>query len=333
MKKLILLFSLFALHASAQRTIHVSVTGNDHNPGTKKQPLRTISAAAILTRPGDVVMVHQGIYREYVDPSTGGISDKKRITYEAAPGEQVEISGAEPVKNWQKVSGDVWKVVLPTSFFGSFNPYSDLIHGDWFNARGRQHHTGAVYLNGDWLSEAAKFDDIFQLVAAIPLWYAKVDGAATTIWAQFKNVDPNTQNVEINVRKTVFYPSKEGINYITVRGFKLTRAATPWAPPTAEQIGLIGTHWSKGWIIENDTISYSRCSGISLGKYGDEWDNKAESAEGYVGTINRAGTHGWSGGNIGHHIVRNNVISHCEQAGIVGSLGCIYSVITGNEII
>ena len=37
-----------------------------------------------------------------------------------------------------------------------------------------------------------------------------------------------------------------------MRGFTLEHAATNWAPPTAEQIGLIGTHWSKGWIIENN---------------------------------------------------------------------------------
>ncbi|HTK22219.1 MAG TPA: hypothetical protein VL442_22020, partial [Mucilaginibacter sp.] len=300
--------------------------------GTKKKPLRSINAAAVLAHPGDVVMVHKGIYRERVDPQMGGVSDKKRIIYEAAPEEDVEISGAEQVKNWQKVSGDTWKVTLPNSFFGSFNPYNDLIHGDWFNGKGRQHHTGAVYLNGDWLDEAANFEDVLQATPTVSLWYAKVDDNTTTIWAQFKDTDPNIQNVEINVRKTVFYPSKEGINYITVRGFKLTKAATPWAPPTAEQMGLIGTHWSKGWIIENNTVSYSRCSGISLGKYGDEWDNKAQSAEGYVGTINRAEEHGWNGDNIGHNIVRNNVIAHCEQAGIVGSLGCIFSVVTGNEI-
>jgi len=34
------------------------------------------------------------------------------------------------------VQGDVWKAVLPNSFFGSFNPYSDTIHGDWFNPLG-----------------------------------------------------------------------------------------------------------------------------------------------------------------------------------------------------
>lgn len=31
-------------------------------------------------------------------------------------------------------------------------------------------------------------------------------------------------------------------------------------------------------------------------------------------------------------MVRDNEISHCEQAGIVGSLGCSFSRVTGNTI-
>ena len=166
-----------------------------------------------------------------------------------------------------------------------------------------------------------------------PLWFAQVESDTTTIWAQFKGVDPNQQRTEINVRQTVFYPEKTGIDYITVRGFDLCQAATPWAPPTAEQIGIIGPHWSKGWIIEYNHIHHSICCGVSLGKYGDQWDNtSANSAEGYVKTIERALQSGWSKEKIGHHIVRNNIISHCEQTGIVGSLGPVFSTVTGNTI-
>jgi alpha-N-arabinofuranosidase len=311
---------------------HVAPTGNDANPGTQAAPLRTIQRAANLAQPGDVITVHEGVYRERISPPRGGESDTKRIVYQAAPGEKVEIKGSEVVKNWVKVQDDVWKVTLPNSFFGSFNPYSDLIHGDWFNPKGRQHHTGAVYLNGDWLTEAAKLDDVLKPTATTPLWFGQVDKENTTIRAQFKGVNPNEQPVEINVRRAVFYPEKPGMNYITVRGFTLRNAATPWAPPTAEQVGLIGTHWSKGWIIENNTISHSLCSAVALGKYGDEWDNRAESAEGYVGTINRALKNGWNKETIGQHIVRNNHISHCEQTGVVGSLGCSFSIVTGNTI-
>jgi alpha-N-arabinofuranosidase len=312
---------------------HVARNGNDANPGTRTAPVRTIQRAANLAQPGDVITVHEGVYRERISPPRGGESDTKRIVYQAAPGEKVEIKGSEVVENWVKLQDDVWKVTLPNSFFGSFNPYSDLIHGDWFDPRGRRHHTGAVYLDGDWLTEAAKPGDVLKPAATTPLWFGQVDKENTTIWAQFKGVNPNEQRVEINVRRTVFYPEKTGINYLTVRGLIMRHAATPWAPPTAEQVGLIGTHWSKGWIIENNVISHSTCSGIALGKHGDQWDNtSANSAEGYVKTIERGLRNGWNKETIGHHIVRNNTISHCEQAGIVGSLGPIFSVVTGNTI-
>ncbi len=335
--KNILAFLLLATAASAAE-YHVSVNGSDKNDGSAGRPFRTISAAAHVAQPGDVITVHEGTYRERVAPPRGGASDDRRIVYQAAPGEKVEIKGSEVVKNWVKVQADVWKVTLPNAFFGKFNPYSDLIRGDWFNAKGREHHTGAVYLNGEWLIEAAKLDEVLKPMPDkpdAPLWFAHVDKENTTIWAQFKGVNPNEHLVEINVRQTVFYPEKPGINYITVRGFTMRHAATPWAPPTAEQIGLIGTHWSKGWVIENNVISHSICSGIALGKHGDEFDNtSANTAEGYVKTIERAHAFSipWTKENIGHHLVRNNVISHCEQAGIVGSLGAIFSTITDNHI-
>ena len=319
-------------HPLSAREYHVSVSGSDANEGSAARPFKTISAAALRAQPGDVITVHEGIYRECINPPRGGKSDRKRIVYQAAKGEKVEIKGSEIVTNWVNVQDDAWKIILPNSFFGRFNPYNDLIHGDWFSPKGRQHHTGAVYLNGDWLAEAAQLNDVLKPTNNTPLWFGQVDAENTTIWAQFKGIDPNAQSVEINVRQTVFYPEKTGVNYLTLRGFTLENAATPWAPPTAEQIGLIGTHWSKGWIIENNVIRYSRCSGIALGKYGDAWDNKSQSADGYNMTIKRALTNGWSRANIGHHLVRSNSISHCEQTGIVGSLGCAFSTITGNVI-
>ena len=312
---------------------HVSPAGLDTNPGTVSSPFKTISAAAAVARPGDVITVHEGVYRERVNPPRGGTSESKRIVYRAAKGDKVVIKGSEAVKGWENAGNDTWKVVLANSFFGDFNPYSDLIRGDWFNPKKREHHTGAVYLNGHWLTEAARHEDVLQPAGESPLWFAAVDEKNTTIWAQFKGVDPNKENVEINVRRSVFYPEKPGMNYITVRGFTLEHAATPWAPPTAEQIGLIGTHWSKGWVIENNIIRYSVCVGVTLGKHGDKFDNtSANSAEGYVKTIERGLANGWSKENIGHHIVRNNHISNCEQAGIVGSLGPVFCEVTDNTI-
>lgn len=288
--------------------------------------------------PGDVVTVHEGIYRERINPPRGGTSDEQRIVYQAALNEEVVIKGSESVSGWCHIQNDTWELILPDGYFGEFNPFKDRIRGDWYIRKDRTLHTGAVYLNGHWLTEAASLEDVMLPAGVEPLWFTPSESAAeetdtTTIWAQFNDINPNQADVEINVRQSVFYPQQTGVNFITVRGFTMMHAATNWAPPTAEQIGLIGTHWSKGWVIEDNDIRYSTCTGVTLGKHGDQWDNtSANSAEGYVKTIERGLENGWSQENIGHHVVRNNSISHCEQAGIVGSLGAAFSTISGNTI-
>lgn len=59
-----------------------------------------------------------------------------------------------------------------------------------------------------------------------------------------------------------------GVHFITVQGFELCHAATPWAPPTAAQFGIIGPYWARGWIIEDNHIHdihrYNRFSGAEI---------------------------------------------------------------------
>jgi hypothetical protein len=312
------------------REWHVSVKGSDRNDASASKPLKTISAAAQIAQPGDVITVHQGTYRERVNPPRGGLSDSERIVYQAAKGEQVVIKGSEVITGWKQVRDGVWKVEIPNAFFANYNPYKDLISGDWFNPRGRDHHPGEVYLNGNALFEDVSLDKINE--PGKKNWYCQSDEQYTYIWANFDGLNPNEQLVEINVRPTCFYPDKPGRNYITVRGFQMSQAATQWAAPTAEQIGLIGTHWSKGWIIENNRISDSKCVGITLGKNRESGHNKLESADGYNKVVKIALENGWSKENIGSHIVRNNTIYNCGAAGICGSMGGAFSQVTGNHI-
>jgi hypothetical protein len=117
----------------------------------------------------------------------------------------------------------------------------------------------------------------------------------------------------------------------------MSQAATQWAPPSAEQVGIIGTHWSKGWIIRNCTIHDSKCSGITLGKDRrsghNGWKPGTSGADHYNRIVVKAleGS-GWSMENIGGHQVSDNTIYNCEQTGICGSLGAINSVVEGNHI-
>jgi alpha-N-arabinofuranosidase len=252
---------------AGRRQFHVAVHGNDAREGRVSHPLRTISAAAVRAQAGDVITVHEGIYPERITPPRGGTSDANRIVYQAAPGERVVISGAEVINGWVRLQGDTWKVTIPNRVFGNLNPYSDVVHGDWFNPNGGVHHTGAVYLNGDWFAEAAKLEDVFQKIDGAPLWFGDVSSDTTTLWAQFRGVDPNEKQTEINVRQTVFYPEKTGVDYITVRGSILRQAATPWAPPTAEQIGGNRHALEQGLDHREQPGQLLHCSGIALGKY------------------------------------------------------------------
>jgi alpha-N-arabinofuranosidase len=332
MKKIIFTVYLLLVGLSLSAAeYHVAKTGADTNTGLKGSPFLTIRKAAEVAQPGDVITVHEGIYREEVNPPRGGLSDQQRITYQAAEGETVSIRGSEIVTGWIK-EGEVWKTEIPNSLFGNFNPFADVISGDWFKDKGRDHHTSCVYLDEEWLFEAASREEVPK--AKWPMaYFAEVGDNVTTVWAVFDGKDPNKGVTEVNVRQTVFYPRKPFTNYITVRGFDLRHAAPKWAPPTAEQMGLIGTHWSKGWIIEDNTITHSINAGISLGKYGDEFDNVAGTARAYLDSIDRARSEmKWNKENIGGHLVRNNEISYCEQVGIVGSMGASFSQIIGNHI-
>jgi len=461
------------------KEFHVSVNGNDGNDGSQGKPFKTIMAAANKALPGDVITVHAGIYRELIAPPRGGDSDNKRIVYQAAKGENVVITGSEPVRGWEKLQGDTWKLTLPNSFFGKINPFDEQIYGSWYHGNGKPNHTGSVYLNGKRIRETFSLDEVTKPAGEQPLWYTEAEGnggpilmnfewiqpvggkqmtsmqasvengdqaicasvldrwpfgylkngsilhfdgvdfgngtdtlsfqaatfakggtvemhlknpegellgsslvtntcdwekfavfnlkmsrklsgkqdvcfvikapalksdGTTTIWAQFPGgIDPNKTSVEVSVRPQVFYPSKTGINYITVRGFTLENAATNWASPSAEQPGLIGPRWAKGWVIENNIIRNSRCSGISLGRptFGHSHHyqklppkiypepNGGQTEKQLLDYFENAS---WTKEEAGFHIVRNNQIYECGQAGIVGCSGGAFSLIENNDV-
>ncbi|WP_263418166.1 right-handed parallel beta-helix repeat-containing protein [Terriglobus albidus] len=80
----------------------------DSGPGTKEHPFRTIDHAAQVLQPSEQVIIASGVYREAIRPARGGTSPDAMISYEAAPGADVVVSGAVVTAGWQPSEG--WNI-------------------------------------------------------------------------------------------------------------------------------------------------------------------------------------------------------------------------------
>ena len=331
---------------SKARVYYVDASAHRQGDGSKDRPFKHINDAAKIAVAGDEVVVLPGIYREWVCPVNAGTKDA-RIIYRSKEPLGAVITGAEEVKNWKKYKGTTWTVSIDNSIFGAYNPYIEKVEGDWYFSD-KIRHTGAVFLNDAMMYEADSLDECLKAKADPYSWdqeaskykfFVEQNGDKTVLYANFRGADPNKENVEISVRRNCFMPDKNFVNYITVSGFNINKAATTWAPPAAYQDGMIGPHWSKGWIIEDCEIYGSRCCGISLGKYLDP-ENDMYFFRKYVKSptqmerdaVCRGQYHGWVKERIGSHTVRRCHIHDCGQTGIVGRMGAVFSLIEDNHI-
>jgi hypothetical protein len=85
---------------------------DDRNPGTRAAPLRTISAAAKLARPGDTVTVAPGLYREAVALTISG-SEGLPIVFQSEVPHQAVISGADLLDNPRQHGQGTYSYPIP----------------------------------------------------------------------------------------------------------------------------------------------------------------------------------------------------------------------------
>ena len=337
--------------------------GRDGN-GSREMPFKRIGDAAKVAKPGDEVLVMPGVYREYVNPKHAG-TEEQRIVYRSGEPLGAHITGAELLTGWVRYrgtdepagnakgageasgNGTVWTASVDNSVFGDYNPYTTYVYGDWYFA-GKSRHTGCVYMNDQAfyeangireVVEAKKSETSWEPEASVYQWYAEQKDGRTVFYVNFQDKDPNLEKVEINVRRECFFPSETGVGYITVSGFRISKAATTWAPPAAFQDGMIGPNWSKGWIIEDCDISHSKCAGICIGKYYDPandhyftYKHVKSPTQMERDAVCRGQYHGWLKEKVGSHMIRRNNIHHCEQGGIIGRMGGVFSIIEDNHI-
>ncbi|RIW31374.1 DUF1565 domain-containing protein [Bacillus salacetis] len=87
------------------KSIYVAKNGNDQNEGTKSNPYRTLKKAASEARPGTIVYIKEGTYKERLSVKHSGTKSRP-ITFKAYNQDKVVLTG-EDLKN---VEGDTFLV-------------------------------------------------------------------------------------------------------------------------------------------------------------------------------------------------------------------------------
>lgn len=286
---------------SFTQTYHVDQShprASDQNNGTERRPWKTIGRAAAVLRPGERVIVHGGVYREWVKPVNGGTSADSMIAYEAAPGERVVVTGSDswspewkPSHEFKLKDIPIWQAELTGDLFEGANPFClqnftiQQESNTWKDFPSFELRRGQIFIDGAYLPQVGLFDDLAK--SSGQFW---VSENGMTVFLRMPNdVPPQGHVFEITTREQVFAPVIPYLNYIRVSGFTLIRAANgvPIPPP---QRGLLSATRGHHWIIEDCEIAYANTLGMDLG--GQWWSYGSGEAQGF-------------------HIVRRNFLHHC----------------------
>jgi hypothetical protein len=320
------------------RVYHVAQNNplaSDENPGTEELPFRTINKAAQVVKPGECVWIYSGVYREMVQPRFSGEGPSRMITYQAAPGEHVIISGSRLVETgWERshrcfgsgavwpFSKKLWMTTLPDELFEDrFNPFAtpnatdeemDLMPWavDW---KGRLPYTlsrGMLFENGRRMQQLATYEDLVKLPGSY--WVAP-EGRTVHI-NPYCGGDPNGVVFEAAVLPHLFKPQGAGFGFIRVNGLIFEHCANGFLRTGVGAVFSMGGHH---WIIENCTVRQVNSVGIEIGFHIFERSDRR--------FVKREDP------NLGHTIVRRNLIHDCGTAGIRG-LTNEHALVEGNFI-
>jgi hypothetical protein len=213
----------------------IAPDGDDSAPGTPEQPWRTLGHAVVTAPGGSTVVLRGGVYREVVEvPAT------RRLTIQAAPGEEVWLSGSDEVTGWVGADG-VW---VHTGFSSPFtagalnptlvNPTSPMA-GD----------PDMVFVDGAPLRQVGSRTDV------VPGTFFVDDAAQALVLGD----DPTGRRVEVSVRNEALNVKSEGS---VVRGIGFRHYATHISRLGAVKAGAAGITF------ENDVFLDNAAAGLSV---------------------------------------------------------------------
>ena len=233
---------------------------SDDNPGTEYQPFKTISRAVRHLRPGDVVLIKAGVYRESVTIKASGTKDKP-IVIKAYPGDEgkVIIKGSEIFKNWKQMPGNpVW--IAPWNYhleahypknWMDFGPYAKRCEMVFVNGKPLKQvlARGLLRLNTFYVDEKNK-----KLYIAVPF--------GTPL-----------KNVEVSVRQRGIFVRG---NYLYLKGLTVMYVANSYKEGAFDVIGWYITiencnaFWNNlnGFVIKGRYIKMINCKANHNGECG-----------------------------------------------------------------
>ena len=218
---LLAICNILALQPSLATNYYVSPDGSDTYPGTLQKPFATIKKAASLINPGDTCFLRKGIYREVLRPDRSG-KPEAMITFMAYNNEQVIISGADILDQWEKVADNLYSASMPWDLEDGNQIFSGgkmLTEACWPSA-------GENPLFKPKRSEAAEGSSTTITCKALPgkddawngaeLWCA--GGRAWICWtSRVTDYDAATQTLTFAPARKSFYKPQKG-NMFVLRG-------------------------------------------------------------------------------------------------------------------
>lgn len=186
---------------------------DDGGPGSMEAPLKTLGRAAAAVQPGDRVMIRGGVYREQVVVEASGTAERP-IRFEAEPGAQVVVTGADTLEDWTKEAGEgsVFSAPWPHVFIG-WSPENTHPGGDGMRVIGRAEQ---VFVQGYPLHQVLRREELSRG----SFW---VDREGQRLFLRtMQDGEPKGLRVEASVR-TAVWESKGA--HIEVRGLRFRYAA------------------------------------------------------------------------------------------------------------
>ena len=243
-------------------------SGNDLNPGTKDQPLKTISPGVAKLFAGDTLWVSSGTYRETINLVRSGSDSGYPISIRSMPGAEVHVKGSDLVSGWVHDGGSIWKrtnwLINTQQVFVDGLPLQQIGRNCPFNSQ--------IYANKPILpplgeNVADMYPGTFFYDQETKILYVQLpDGS-----------DPNNHQIEVSVRDFIIPPND--LQYIEIRS--LTFSHSNLSSKTI-MLGMVNV-FGGNWVISNCSFQYGDFVGLSITGENHKIINNIANYNGNVG--------------------------------------------------